>query len=257
MSMSGSIEEVYPLNMAENSVDDSYEGCREAMNDLVLSEYIEYEKKNTPGFAFAWENALKNCNKDGLNINQSAAIYLYTEDCNVNIDCSFMEFNRATRSGSALYKTGEFKFYTEFFFLTDAIQQLNQKRRVCETVYRKTKDRYDRDVFNKTIRFGSFTSSSLDRDFKGFGKESCFQIKTCLGAEIYNYSVFQEEREVLIPPYEVFRVTGIKTKQEVPDLWCNVVYELEHVGNKSNLKCNRIVPGSSALQPHCETYIGK
>uniref|UniRef100_A0A8B9KZ32 NAD(P)(+)--arginine ADP-ribosyltransferase n=1 Tax=Astyanax mexicanus TaxID=7994 RepID=A0A8B9KZ32_ASTMX len=213
-----STEEVYPLNMAENSVDDSYEGCREAMNDLVLSEYIEYEKKNTPGFAIAWENALNNCNKDGLNINQSAAIYLYTENCNVSIDCSYDVFNIATRNGSALYKKGKFKFYTEFFFLTDAIQQLNQKRRVCETAYRRTGKIFDRDVFDKTIRFGSFTSSSLNRDFEVFGEESCFQIKTCLGAEIYNYSAYQVEREVLIPPYEVFRVTGIKTKQEVPDL---------------------------------------
>ncbi|XP_072533305.1 NAD(P)(+)--arginine ADP-ribosyltransferase 2-like [Salminus brasiliensis] len=254
--MSG--EEVLPLNMADDSVDDSFEGCRDSMHALVLSNYTDYEKEHTPGFKAAWENALNNDAKDELNINQSAAIYLYTENCYVNIDCSFKEFNTATRKGKGAYKSDHFQFYTLFFYLTDAVQQLNLRHKKCVTTYRKTDKTFETDVFNKTIRFGSFTSSSLDLNITGFGEDSCFNITTCLGAEVYNYSRYHIEKEVLIPPYEVFRVTAVKNKHEQKDLWCNVVYELEHAGNKSDLRCSKVIGRPSVLRPHLsETSFGK
>ncbi|XP_036430734.1 NAD(P)(+)--arginine ADP-ribosyltransferase 2-like [Colossoma macropomum] len=247
--------QVWPLDMAENSVDDSYEGCRDAMNRLVISKYIEDEKKNTPGFAAGWKKALKNCAKNGLSINQSAAIYMYTADPKYMKDCSHKKFNSATRNGAAAYQSGDFQFYTLHFFLTDAIQQLKKltKKQRCVTTYRRTKDKFKTDVLKKKIRFGSFTSSSFDKNLVQFGNESCFQIKTCFGAAIENFSAIKYEKEVLIPPYETFLVTAIKKKDKKKDLWCNVVYELKSAGKKSNLNCKKI-PSGSALVPSCSGF---
>ncbi|XP_036430733.1 NAD(P)(+)--arginine ADP-ribosyltransferase 1-like [Colossoma macropomum] len=233
--------QVWPLDMAENSVDDSYGGCRDDMNKLVISEYIEYERKNTPGFAAAWENALnKRKILSILSINQSAAIYMYTAEPQCRKDCSYVEFNKATRNGSAAYQSGDFQFYTLHFFLTDAVQQLKKEQTGCVTSYRRTRVKFETDVLNKKIRFGSFTSSSLNKDLTQFGRESCFQIYTCFGAAIESFSEFPSEKEVLIPPYETFLITAIKEIDKERDLWCNVVYELKSAGKRSDLQCIKI-----------------
>ncbi|XP_036429463.1 NAD(P)(+)--arginine ADP-ribosyltransferase 2-like [Colossoma macropomum] len=233
--------QVWPLDMAENSVDDSYEGCRDDMNKLVISEYIEYERKNTPGFAAGWKKALNNCKiLSILSINQCAAIYMYTADAENMKNCSYTQFNKATRNGAADYQSGDFQFYTLHFFLTDAVQELQKKQRVCFTTYRRTRVKFETDILNKKIRFGSFTSSSFNQHLTDFGNESCFQIYTCFGAAIENFSAYKIEKEVLIPPYETFLVTAIKEKDKEKDLWCNVVYELKSAGKTSNLQCKKI-----------------
>uniref|UniRef100_A0A3B1J5H1 NAD(P)(+)--arginine ADP-ribosyltransferase n=1 Tax=Astyanax mexicanus TaxID=7994 RepID=A0A3B1J5H1_ASTMX len=228
--------EEFPLDMAENSVDDSYEGCRDAMEKLVLSKYIEQERKNTLGFENAWKNALNKCSKDNTFKNQCAAIYLYTGNPEINKNCSYKEFNDATRNGKAAYKSNTFQFYTLFFYLTDAVQQLKQKQKQCLTTYRRTNDTFPTNVLNKNIRFGSFTSTSLKEPPPRFGKKSCFEMETCFGAEVSKYSKFPTESEVLVPPYEVFRVTKIDK-----NTWCEVVYKLKSDKKiRSDLKCAKI-----------------
>ena len=55
-----------------------------------------------------------------------------------------------------------------------------------------------------SIRLGQFASSSLDEAVaRGFGSATFFSLRTCSGAPIQALSVFPEEREVLIPPYDV------------------------------------------------------
>uniref|UniRef100_A0A3B1IW10 NAD(P)(+)--arginine ADP-ribosyltransferase n=1 Tax=Astyanax mexicanus TaxID=7994 RepID=A0A3B1IW10_ASTMX len=234
--------EALPLDMAENSVDDSYEGCSRPMNALVVSKYTEYEKKHTPGFKNAWEISLRNANVNGqLGKNQSAAIYMYTRERECKVDCTYREFNKATRDGKQAYKSGRFQFYTLFFYLTVAIQQLKPK---CVTVYRRTGESFPTDVRNHRIRFGTFTSTSRRKDLIDFGKKSCFEVYTCYGADIEQYSAFPGESEVLIPPYEVFRVTAIKKNS-----WCEVVYELKSDGKQSNLKCAKVFSSSAAAEP--------
>lgn len=80
----------------------------------------------------------------------------------------------------------------------------------------------------QNIRFGTFTLSTTGKKIvrDSFGATSCFEITTCFGADISHYSVFTGEREVLIPPYEVFTVTNIQTKSPENNLWCEVIYTL-------------------------------
>uniref|UniRef100_A0A8B9RHW0 NAD(P)(+)--arginine ADP-ribosyltransferase n=1 Tax=Astyanax mexicanus TaxID=7994 RepID=A0A8B9RHW0_ASTMX len=227
----------FPLDMAENSVDDSYEGCRDAMEKLVLSKYTEQERKNTLGFENAWKNALNKCSKDNTFKNQCAAIYLYTGNPEINKNCSYKEFNAATRNGKAAYKSNSFQFYTLFFYLTDAVQQLKQKQKQCLTTYRRTNDTFPTNVLNKNIRFGSFTSTSLKEPPSRFGKKSFY---TCYGADIEQYSAFPDKREVLIPPYEIFHVTAIEQ-----NTWCKVVYTLKSDGMMSSLNCEKVISSST------------
>ncbi|KAL1278831.1 hypothetical protein QQF64_025504 [Cirrhinus molitorella] len=40
-------EKVFPLDMAPNSVDDQYEGCRKKMANLVETKYLKKEINNS------------------------------------------------------------------------------------------------------------------------------------------------------------------------------------------------------------------
>ncbi|XP_066536185.1 NAD(P)(+)--arginine ADP-ribosyltransferase 2-like [Hoplias malabaricus] len=242
LSVFKSCGQVWPLDMANDSVDDYYEGCKDDMYNLVSSKYTEYEKMNTPGFAEAWKTALIKCNKNGLNVNLSAAIYLYTQDSSFNPKCSYVQFNNDCRKGKEAYLSGDFKFYTLYFFLTEAIKELNKQKDIktklfCLTSYRRTKFKFSNVTNKKEIRFGSFTSSSLNMNLTHFGNVSCFKIKTCYGVKVQQYSALKYESEVIIPPYEVF---SISKKDKVKNLRCEVVYEVKSKHKCSTLNCSKV-----------------
>ncbi|XP_036070668.1 NAD(P)(+)--arginine ADP-ribosyltransferase 1-like [Oryzias melastigma] len=140
------------------------------------------------------------------------------------------------------YQTS-FNYHSLHYFLTRAIQKLAAKKtgRKCHTSYRRTNISFRQDALNKRIRFGRFTSSSLHpleskegiNLGKTFGQKSCFVIKTCYGADISPYSWVKidsgknTEAEILIPPYEEFKVTKIERRAEDKGLPCDVVYTVE------------------------------
>ncbi|XP_017565691.1 NAD(P)(+)--arginine ADP-ribosyltransferase 2-like isoform X1 [Pygocentrus nattereri] len=245
-SISGGIQ---PLDMANNSVDDSFEGCRDAMYTLVMSKYIEPEQNATSVCSAAWNKSLANYTRNGLGVYQSAAISMYTDNC------IYAQFNRASRNGSAAYQSGDFQFYTLHFFLTDAIQQLKEEQTECVTSYRRTNVKFETGVLNKTVRFGSFTSSSLIKSLKEFGEESCFQIYTCFGAAVEKFSAFKNEKEVIIPPYETFLVTNVEKRHKRNNLWCKVVYELRSAGKRSNLQCIKNNRSSTLVPSLLSTFL--
>lgn len=127
--------------------------------------------------------------------------------------------------------------YSLQFLLTEAIQTLKKTQQECFFTYRGTKLKFNDNVLDKEIRFGSFASSSLDINVtKDFGNESCFEIRTCEGANITDYSKNSTEKEVLIPPYEKFKVMAIKNRGE-EGAWCNTVFSLKSSGVRSDLNC--------------------
>lgn len=223
--------------MVEDSVDDMYFGCREAMIKTVKGKYLDEEKRMKP-YADAWNEA-KTCAKKKLKHKEDAAL---TEEhlqaiCIYTADKVYTVFNNAVRTERSNY-ISSFQFHSLHFLLTSAIQILNSKY-YCHTSYRRTKNRFTGKV-NQTIRFGFFASSSYRTDLTGFGSKTCFKIKTCSGAFLKKYSSYGDtEAEVLIPPYEMFKITersnGPVKIQGLND--CEVVYVLESVGAKSDLNC--------------------
>ncbi|GAA6227060.1 ecto-ADP-ribosyltransferase 5-like [Lates japonicus] len=239
-----------PLNLAPNAVDDMYTGCKDKMDYRVKKQYLANEKNKDINFTLAWGEAEKYYNKKwkrkkgkrpstALGKEQIMAIYVYTLDK----PSIYLDFNKAVRTQRSIYKT-TFRYHALHFFLTDALQTLNSRKpeeERCLTGYRRVNSYFSQDVLNKVMRFGSFTSSSMGwyPSAERFGEKSCFNIITCSGADISLYSKLGEsEREALIPPYEVFKVTKIEKRADQRSLPCEVVYKLKSTSQSlSNLNC--------------------
>nr|XP_046264737.1 ecto-ADP-ribosyltransferase 4-like [Scatophagus argus] len=235
-----------PLNMVEDAVDDMYFGCNETMMKMI-NKYFEKEK-NEP-FGEVW-NSSESCTNRSLEYQKNEtedkaltkdhmqAICVYTSNHiydNKSHDEFYKTFNTAVRTNRNIYRTA-FKFHFLHFWLTSAVQTLNNEKK-CHTSYRRTSSNFTGDV-NQTIRFGSFASTSYDTTLTVFGNETCFKIKTCLGAFLKKYSYFEDEEEVLIPPYEKFKIKEKIQDKSVEGLNdCEVVYILESDGIASNLNC--------------------
>uniref|UniRef100_UPI003AB0DC62 ecto-ADP-ribosyltransferase 5-like n=1 Tax=Centroberyx gerrardi TaxID=166262 RepID=UPI003AB0DC62 len=233
-----------PLNMVEDAVDDMYEGCTKAMIDRVKNKYMKTE--NVGMFADAWKNA-SICAEEGLvkkyrededlTKDHFHAICVYTSD----YKGFYAKFNTAVRTERKKYGTPSFPYHSLHFLLTSAIKIIKNSQNYCHVTYRRTNDIFIGEV-NQKIRFGYFASSSYRTDLRDFGNKTCFEIRTCLGAYLRNYSVFSDqEQEVLIPPYEVFNIA--KITKDPKDAFekglndCEVLYSLENKGFKSNLNC--------------------
>ncbi|KAI3372950.1 hypothetical protein L3Q82_023390 [Scortum barcoo] len=237
----GAVENtVLPLDMAENSVDDMYNNCTDQMSKMA-KKYLTKEKNENQNFTDAWDegeqyyNEKWNGSKE-LGKEQIVALYAYTSGK------VYREFNAAVRNQSCQYNS-TFGYHALHFYLTVAVQDLKAKEKDlgknCTTSFRRTKRSFDQNVLNTEIRFGSFASSSKNQSINAetFGDKSCFNIITCYGAEIANFSKYPNEEEVLIPPYEVFHVTDIQNKTENEHLPCDVVYTLKSTRTLSKLNC--------------------
>lgn len=240
----------FHLDMALDSVDDAYAGCEDDMERKVRTDFLPSEKNQDTNFSLAWNEAEKHYNKKWrpkrgkppsrtLAKEEIMAVYVYTTDKPE----VYPEFNDAVRTQKVTYKTA-FRYHALHFFLTRALKRLGARRGALQrwlTGYRRVDGYFSQDVLNQPIRFGSFTSSSLlgyRRPYR-FGDKTCFEISTRLGADVSLYSKFGEsEAEVLIPPYEVFKVTQIKRRSEQESLPCDVVFKLESTQKAlSNLNC--------------------
>ncbi|KAK0151823.1 Ecto-ADP-ribosyltransferase 5 [Merluccius polli] len=215
--------------MAPDAVDDTYCGCTKEIEKKV----DEYFKTEFVDFKSTWEDAESHANSitkargdKALTINQIKAIYAYTSDD------IYKEFNEAVRTGRSIYGS-LFKFKSLHFWLTTAIQTLNSDNH-CHTTYRGTSRVFTGKV-DDTIRFGMFASSSYRTDrAMEFGCETGFKIKTCHGASLKHYSKYVKEEEVLIPPYETFKITNVYNGPgpEVKGLEaCKKVFVLESSGS--------------------------
>ncbi|CDQ94636.1 unnamed protein product [Oncorhynchus mykiss] len=228
------------LDMVPNSVDDMYKGCIKEMGKKV-KEYLPNETNTGGIFEQAWtkaetcaSNKYKSVNNKlhKLSYNHIRAICAYTGG-QIEI---YPVFNEAVRTSRYEYTTS-FQFHSLHFLLTDAIRILKLKQNTCHTTYRRTNMEFSGEV-NKEIRFGLFASSSFLKNLTHFGEKSCFEIETCFGADLKSFpSLGNYEKEVLIPPYEVFKVTAVLKKENDKNLWCDVVYKLKSIKTLSNLNC--------------------
>ncbi|XP_048036396.1 erythroblast NAD(P)(+)--arginine ADP-ribosyltransferase-like [Megalobrama amblycephala] len=227
-------DNTYTLNMAPQSVDDQYKGCKENMKKDVETKYLKNELDTSPTFNAAWKKVKVEPPYDILSKDHKIAIYVYSDASVYN------DFNSDTRSGKEQYKNKKYKWYSLYFLLTDAIQILKSKteqENKCYSTCRRTKVKFNENALNTEVRFGSLASSSPCPKKKIFGDESCFEIYTCEGADVSKYSKLPEEKEVLIPPYEKFKVKAVKKRKDYKDLWCETVFVLNTTGTISNLNC--------------------
>lgn len=105
----------------------------------------------------------------------------------------------------------------------------------CYQVHRGVKDLHIEAEVGSRVRFGRFASASLLRnEAQKFGNETLFTVTTCLGAAMQGFSYHTSEKEVLIPPYEIFLVKSFFQTQQGNRL------HLHSVGNYSTYQCQLV-----------------
>ncbi|XP_076969830.1 ecto-ADP-ribosyltransferase 5 isoform X3 [Tamandua tetradactyla] len=209
---------ILPLGLAPDTFDDAYVGCSEEMEEKaasLLKEEMAHHallRESWEAAQGAWEHRRRGLTlPPGFQAQHGVAILVYTNSSNT----LFWELNQAVRTGGGsreLYMR-HFPFKALHFYLTRALQLL-QGSRGCsrkpgEVVFRGVGSlRFEPKRLGDSVRLGQFASSSLDEAVaRRFGNATLFSLRTCFGAPIQALSVFPEEREVLIPPHEVFLVT--------------------------------------------------
>lgn len=161
----------------------------------------------------------------GFQAQHGIAVMVYTNSSNT----VYWELNQAVRTGGGsrqLYMK-HFPFKALHFYLTRALQLLRGtsgcSREAGEVVFRGVSSlHFEPKRLGDSVRLGQFASCSMDeRVARGFGNATFFNLRTCFGAPIQALSVFPAEREVLIPPSEVFLVTGFSQDgaQSIVTLW--------------------------------------
>ncbi|KAM3623636.1 uncharacterized protein V6R79_013577 [Siganus canaliculatus] len=224
-----------PLSLSLDSVDDMYYGCSQKMLIAVKRRFLPRsirEDLHSTFTTFCALKAMKNKDMyDTLSWDHFRALCAYTAG-------AYYDLNQAVRNGKASYKTS-FEFHSLHFLLSDSIRLLKLNQRNCFTTYRRSKLLFGGES-GQTMRFGSFASSSLNKELYQFGRRTCFEIRTCFGAYLKSYSDFDsDEDEVLIPPYEMFTIVSVDASGQ-SNLGCEVVYKLETAGIYSALNCQAV-----------------
>ncbi|XP_030055682.1 GPI-linked NAD(P)(+)--arginine ADP-ribosyltransferase 1 [Microcaecilia unicolor] len=225
------------LDIALTSFDDQYVGCTDVMEaELAWLNQTEYTTNRD--YAEAWEAARSNWEGRKKNVplprgfkdEHAIAILAYTTNGPLH-----KVFNEAVREAgrSRGYYLKNFKFKTLHFLLTKALQILDKETTPkCHRVYRGIRGIRFKSEEKKAIRFGQFASSSLSNaNAQQFGNDTLFNIETCYGVNIKNFSFFPLEQEVLIPPFEMFKVTNFTKVQD------KTVINLHSWNTSSNYNC--------------------
>ncbi|NXF12042.1 NRT2 ribosyltransferase, partial [Smithornis capensis] len=206
------------LNMALNSFDDQYRGCRTKMvkrlprinrTEFVAdSDYAEtWVKARIKWYSQASRETL-------LRPEQAIALIAYSME-----EGLYRAFNKAVRSAGSSRREymRNFPFKVVHFLLTEALEDLRKAKTHprCLHVYRGIDGIRFSTKPGQTVRFGQFASTSLLKNVSEYyGTDSFFEVDTCHGANIRNFSHYPEEEEVLIPPYETFNVTSVTRQGE-------------------------------------------
>ncbi|NXP42597.1 NRT2 ribosyltransferase, partial [Leiothrix lutea] len=246
MTVATAAIEVVPLDMALDSFDDQYQGCGTEMT-VALPALNRSEFQQNPLFAQVWVKAVDKWQSQGSRVSplsspaQAIAVLAYSSKD------VYKEFNAAVRVAgrSPQEYRDNFHFKTFHFLLTQALETLrdaqNEQR---HDVIRGVRDIQFEARHNQTIRFGQFTSTSLSKKIaQRYGNDTTFQVHTCHGVDIQNFSFYRSNREVLIPPYETFEVTEVTQEGNKTQI------KLRSTGTFSKYNCEWLQGDTTGGQP--------
>ncbi|XP_015417673.1 PREDICTED: ecto-ADP-ribosyltransferase 5 isoform X1 [Myotis davidii] len=251
------------LGLAPDTFDDAYVGCAEEMEEkaaLLLKEEMARHallRESWEAAQEAWEQKQRGLTlPPGFKSQHGIAVMVYTNSSN-NL---YWELNQAVQTGgvSREHYMRHFPFKALHFYLTRALQLL-QGSKGCsrgpgQVVFRGVGTlRFEPKRLGDSIRLGQFVSSSLDEAVAlRFGNATFFSLRTCFGAPIEALSVFPKEREVLIPPHEVFLVTTFSQDgaRSLVTLWsqnktCSH-FNCAYLGGEKRRGCMSVPTGGAA-----------
>ncbi|XP_075598923.1 erythroblast NAD(P)(+)--arginine ADP-ribosyltransferase-like [Balearica regulorum gibbericeps] len=230
------LDPVKVLDMAPSSFDDQYQGCSHMMEE-ELQELNQTEFANNRVYARAWTYATTEWQRWKTRIRElpvlqpdhTVALMAYILDSNV-----FREFDVAVRVAGRSREEYlcAFHFKVLHFLLSEALRVLRDTQpQKCHHVYWGVDVRFTAR-HQQSIRFGKFTITSLRKDIaQRFGKHTFFSVETCYGVPVRNFSLFPTEEEVLIPPFEIFKVTNITHNRN------RTIIQLRSQGASSTYNC--------------------
>ncbi|XP_067864862.1 ecto-ADP-ribosyltransferase 5-like [Heterodontus francisci] len=232
------------LDMAYNSA--AYIFTQSPAADQAAIDYIRKEWAGRVEFLKVWDNANRSLARNciiprGLRKEHLMAIHAYTQESRL-----YQEFNAATRKygrSDAIYQKS-FHFKSFHYLLSVALDKLKKERQMT---FRGVQLLFNATARDK-VRLGQFSSTSMDQQVAmGFMKENSmdntlFQIKTKWGVSISQFSKIRSQKEILIPPIEVFMV---KNKPK----W-------EKKGNKSWVEIKLHAKGCQGITVTVETRNG-
>ncbi|XP_047432855.1 ecto-ADP-ribosyltransferase 4-like isoform X2 [Mugil cephalus] len=208
----------------DNSLgDDTFEGCKSRATVVTDEDIMQRWDTCSRTFTQAWSNAKQNVSEpmhEYMEKRHSFALYMYT-----NIMLQSVKQMSASAERNVKQKA-TFEPHSLYSSLSEAIQILKHSQVMCLSTSYRTETVLHLNTSNKQVRFNTFILGSDERNFTG--NASCFELHSCFGADITHYSALKQKNQVLIPPYEVFKVTHTQTGTKS----CEVIYRLE-----SNLNC--------------------
>ncbi|NWS29207.1 NAR1 ribosyltransferase, partial [Polioptila caerulea] len=228
-----------PLDMAPDSFDDRYRGCGRAMA-AALPALNRSELLLAAHFAEAWALAAAEWRVrlsprlSPLSPTQATALLAYTAP--VPLHRTFNAAVRAAGRSGREYREN-FHYKTLHFLLTQALGTLRDTGGTprCHRVFRGVRGVRFAARRGDTVRFGHFASASLRNESSwGFGTDAAFQVWTCQGVAIREFSFFPHEDELLIPPFETFRVVAVTDGTRPGD---GARIELRSAGTYSRYNC--------------------
>ncbi|XP_034543146.1 ecto-ADP-ribosyltransferase 4-like [Notolabrus celidotus] len=191
---------------------------------VVTEEEILQKWDSDKNFSQAWSDAEREARAPAhvyMEKHHSIAVYMFTS---VTLQPHKRRRKSSGRTGEQEKET--FESRSLYSALSEAVQILRHSQVTCLSTTYTSNTLSSQHISDKLIRFSSFI---LGSDWlNSTGNTSCFEVYTCFGANVTLYSALKQSSQVLIPPYEVFKVTDIQTNTQE----CKVLYKL-----KSNLDC--------------------
>ncbi|NXS53862.1 NARE ribosyltransferase, partial [Brachypteracias leptosomus] len=209
---------VKEMDMAPNCFDDQYRGCSRMMEE-ELAELNRTEFARNRVYAKAWASAAREWQRRQdkvprpLRPELAIALLTYTQESPLS-----SQFNEAVREAgrSRQFYLRNFHFKVLHFLLSEALRALRDlDPQRCYNVYRGVHKIRFTAPHHQTVRFGHFTSASLKQSSaQYFGRDTFFLVETCYGVPIQNFSFYPNKEEVLIPPFESFKVLNVARNRE-------------------------------------------
>ncbi|KAF4796165.1 erythroblast NAD(P)(+)--arginine ADP-ribosyltransferase-like protein [Turdus rufiventris] len=138
-----------------------------------------------------------------------------------------------------------FHFKMLHFLLTDALRAAQGQK--CHLVFWGMDYIWYEANRGGIVRFGEFLSSSHSKSIaEELGNTTVFQVQTYHGVDIKTFGELPEVDEVLIPPFEKFKVT------KVMDYGEKVEIHLDSIGTYSKYNCEWL-KGEEGLGPWGQT----
>lgn len=210
------------LSNQHDHSDNTLDNCKSDITAITDKTKMERWHTFSANFNQAWSNAQQSVTEpvhSYMDKQHSFALYMYA---NTVLPPANQDFKSEEKTGDQKKRS---ESCSAFSTLSEALQILKHSQVTCLSTNYSTETLLPLNISNKQVRFSTFVLGS--EELNSTRNSSCFHIYSCFGADITQYSVLKLN-QVLIPPYEAFKVTGVQTDTD----GCKVLYRL-----RSNQDC--------------------